>query len=95
MFAVCANTEFRYIKRPDPLVLREGQTPSRKYCWYHRTNGHDTNKKRARSPRNGKAVVNEVTKPSKEEDSDSEEEPDTRKSKGRPMALVILGGYPI
>lgn len=37
-------------------------------------------------------MASEVTKAAKEDDSDSSEKTDTRKSKGRPVAMVILGG---
>lgn len=39
----CANTEFRDVKRPDPLILKEVERPSHKYCRYHQRNGHETN----------------------------------------------------
>lgn len=85
----CANTEFRDIKQPNPLPRKEGSR-SKKYCRYHRSNGHDTNKcyalrddiedqnwekcKRSKSPCKGKAVVNEDAKAAESEETDSEDE---------------------
>lgn len=51
--------------------------------------------KNSRSPRKGKSVANELRNPSKHDDSDSAFGDDRQKSRGRPVAMVIFGGYPI
>lgn len=38
-------------------------------------------------------MVNEVTKPAKDETNDSAEEDEPKQQRSRPMAMVILDGY--
>lgn len=42
ILAECANTELPGIKPPDPILERKW-TNRKKYCHYHRNNGHNTN----------------------------------------------------
>lgn len=43
ILAECANAKFRDTKPPKPLEQRLGMR-KKKYCFYHKSNGHDTNK---------------------------------------------------
>ena len=43
IFTECQNNEFTGVRRPDPLVMKKGGRPTKKYCRYHKSKGHDTN----------------------------------------------------
>lgn len=51
--------------------------------------------KHSRSFRKGKVVVNDVRNASKYDDSDFASRDDKQKSRGRLVAMVISGGYPV
>lgn len=122
------------MKRPAPLVMKERNHPSKKFCRYHNSGGHNTNgcralkedieeliqkgklrqyvkkdgdqgairkrtrspsRKRSRSPWKGKAPAKEEAKDSGSDDSDTSDEEDFRRAKGRPVAMVIQSSNPL
>lgn len=55
----------------------------------------EKNRNRSRFPPKGKVIVNEVCDTSKQDDNNSSFGDDKWMSWSRPVAMVILGGYPI
>lgn len=111
ILAECQNNEFREVKYPNPIPPRPGQQ-TKKYCRYHWSNGHDTNRCNAlkdemedliikgnlgqyvkKPVQRDKGVREKKDDPSrngKEIGENSMDDADTRKSRGRPVVMVIL-----